>query len=87
MQILLIKESNRQTCGYDYAHNVGMGGTAHQWGLVWVWWIAWNVNILDNIKQYWTSGGGEGRWMVGFWPNILSTLVLIKINIGIKPRL
>ena len=28
---LYVQESNRQACGDDYAHNVRMGGTAHQW--------------------------------------------------------
>ena len=43
------------------------------------WWLTWNVNSLDNIKQGWVPSG----WCGGFRPNILSILVLIRIRINL----
>ena len=46
------------------------------------------VNSWGNIKQGWVPGGVVGWWWWGgFWPNILSILVLIEIRIRIKTRL
>ena len=50
-----------------------------------IWWLTWNVNTLDNIKQGWVPGGWW--WGDGFGPNRISLPVLIGIKIRIKTRL